>query len=335
MTTSIFSRTPGFRPVEDFMQPRERESAPRPPAWRVETLDRDAATTLDPLFPSVVPLWAAGTEPLVLRVGDVDVVRLHPVDAGTAADGELTLEVLELLVEQHGFDDKGEDAGGAWVEQGRAEMALAMPGRLLRGGLPHWRGEDEQRLRQAEAVGRSFGMTGEEVAEVTGRALVPRRVMLEPMGRARELERQRAEAEEAAVRAEAAAAVVDTEALRPRTWRELGAQAVRVARERFGTVGESEPFCGAVRVARDEKTLTYAWRVLPGLALPVFAEQEIATVDLDEVAPLLDRPLAEIDGNACRFLRMARARHMRIDSGPIAREAFGERGLGGGGGGVV
>jgi hypothetical protein len=309
-------------------------SQPKLPLWSCTVLDAAAARSVDPCAPSVFPFFATGTEAITLRVGEVEAFRLTPIDAGTPTTGHIGLDFFDLICEQQGFADSGEDAGEAWVKEGTAAMEAAMPTGASGGGLAAWRGENEAARLQAQAIGRWYGMTAEEIMKVTGVPFVVRKTMLEPMARARVLSEARAEADANAAAARASATRVKIEAERPKTWLELGAQGLRVKRDRCGVVAP-EPFVGACLLHDTADSLVFGWRPLPGLSVPAgFYDAGIEVIPLDEIAPQLElRPplgrvaIPELDTRALVFVRALRAKAMVIHAGPIAKAAFGDRGL--------
>ena len=291
--------------------PRPAPPSP-PPCYTATILDEAKARQIDPLFPSVFPLWAAGTSPLEIGGG---AVRIEPVDQGTPIVGDLSIDAYECLIKEHGAADTG-DVSGEWDDDGARAVREAVHDSAMRGQqLRVWRGEVESRIRQAEAIGRWFGMSPAAIAAVTGRPYIPRASMLPTCDRARDLTAKR-EASELAARQEAEqAAALAREAARPRTLMELGIEAVAVRRDRV--VVAPEPFAGAALLWSTDVEHVYGWRHLLGLELPAGEVDGIRVLGRDELAPPTCRPVPEPTLAAVGFAMSLRARLGAFSTGPV------------------
>jgi hypothetical protein len=323
---NVFTRTP-HRPFKFTEQ-----SAPPPPApipftcFEFEVMDESVLRSVEagpwPVA-GVLRLNAPWLEPRTISHAGTAFLHLTPVDMqGDAMD--LTSALYKAIVDDAG-DDAQPEPSHEWATQAEtwARPALA---RLPSSPLDRWRGERAARIAQVQdRLLRGFQLDPGTVQRITDTPVGSTRGLI-PVGHdsARLAEAKRI-AEEAAKVAETAAVARAVEDARPTTWREIGGQAIRCARERFGAV-TSEPYPGAMLVDDDEKTMVYAWRTMPGLEIPAFDDPAgIATVDRDAPVPTLRLPLPEIDLNAVRFIREVRRRTMQIDASPIAD--FSDRGI--------
>ena len=166
---------------------------------RVEVLDADAVFALDPGLEEgqVVRLVCSITEPLTVARDGVEVLRLAPVDKGSAPDVyDVSLAVLDAIVAAIGIEDNGE------TSELLAEDARASVRGVLR-GLPSTtfalRAKcDEARRRQAADIARAHGLDPAEVEQLTGVSCTPgaRRLLKVKADRWRAIEEERRRAQE-------------------------------------------------------------------------------------------------------------------------------------------
>lgn len=250
--------------------------------------------------PAVV-LFARGTAPLEVRVGDDVVATFKPTHSAPEGTGPaLSIAAYEALVAACGYDDDGETSP-RYEAEGRAAMQEALPPDSMLTPVRTWRGEVEARLRQAEAIGRSYGMSASAIEAVVGRPFVARRSLLPPMARARELDAQRTVAEE-----QAAVAVAIAAPAKPRTAAELGIDGVAVRLSRLGIVAP-EPFPGARTLWVSAEERFYGWLALPGMRTPTFDRDGVRSLRADELVPLDAQRVLEPGWAELHWLRARRA----------------------------
>ena len=194
---------------------------------RVEVLDADAVFALDPGLEEgqVVRLVCSITEPLTVARDGVEVLRLAPVDKGSAPDVyDVSLAVLDAIVAAIGIEDNGE------TSELLAEDARASVRGVLR-GLPSTtfalRAKcDEARRRQAADIARAHGLDPAEVEQLTGVSCTPgaRRLLKVKADRWRAIEedRRRAKEQAEAQAVEHARLVAAAQAPNTKTCAELG-----------------------------------------------------------------------------------------------------------------
>jgi hypothetical protein len=287
-------------------------SAAAPPAARellpmmaCEVLSRELWGPVDPLQPDTFPdaAWGSGgTAPLDVVVDGVVAARFTRTEsAARSSDAyELAVDAYVLLCEQHGTEDSGESAEGAWDAEGAAAMREVLPpAAMLLHPMHDYRGSLEVRLRIAEARGRDHGMSAEAIGAVTGREYIARKSLIPICGRAKELEEQRRDREtKAAEGAKAAAAAAQIEIARDRTFAELriAVVAVKIGRLADGlTTAQvfarthqwrtSEPWAGAAVLFATDDEVYYGHRVVPGCAMPKFSRDGVRSIDPSEIAP--------------------------------------------------
>lgn len=324
-----------------FAQMRQPDPpAPKPPPepsevpiYSIEIVDRDAVAKVDPLWPAVFPMWASLTEPTDLRDGDRIIARIAPAADGEAASGNLNLDGYDLLVSQLGVDDSSETTSAHELE-GAAAMAIAMRDlpRLGR-GLGAFRGEHEARLRMVEAIGRSYGMSPDSIARVTGRPFVARRSLLTPCSAVPALDAAKAAVAEARAKAQAEAEAIAAEAARPKSLGELGLEGIEVRTDSLALPRDPmgrpscEPWIGAVASWTDGPHAYFVFRRVDGLDLPAFNEPGMRSLRADELVPSgvkLSPTWIEPSKSTVGFLLEVRARFggAAIDRGPIDHARF-------------
>ena len=259
---------------------------PKPALYR---LVGDAPKSIDPIFPRTFPLFASPAVAFEIRKGE-DLATIEPALPSSAFDSWLDLESYELLVEQHGKEDSGE-VSGAHDELGAVAMGEVLQGRRERElGLPHWRGEDEVLLRQAEALGRSWGLSPVAIERVTGRAYAPRKSLLPCCEKSKELDVAKAEAAKVQAEQERVAEAARVEAARPRTFSERpDLTGVHVKKSRVRTGPEVAVFHGAHTLSLtpyDGGDLV-GFEAIEGHELPAFDEDGVRTLRPDEVVPTM------------------------------------------------
>ena len=142
--------------VPGMPEPAAPKSVPR---WRCDVGDASVWGRVDSLQPVTFPCWAAGVAALEVHFGDAVAATFAPTDAGPAPEGlHLSLDAYEMLVAQHGHD-LSDEVDDWWHREGQDAMAEALPGETPAPELRQWRGEVEVRLRMAESVGRSYGLS--------------------------------------------------------------------------------------------------------------------------------------------------------------------------------
>jgi len=306
---------------------------PDPPLARLDVIDAQAMNLYDRLPPKLAPVWWDAAEAKDIVVDGATIARVAPTDRGQKVKYDLAPEVLELLCAQHGYDDDGATSD-AWVAAGdravravlEAAPAPPAPGEV---SLRAWRGERDSRLRQAEAVGRFYGLAPEAIERITGRKYVPRKHLLPTCGAIAGLEEKRkAEAEAAAREAEAVEAV-RVEAGRPKTAGEMGLEVIEVdVRARaFGALLEP-PYKNAWPLGVRDGLTFWGFKQVAGYELPVVRAEGIRVFDRSEVVNHLGAPMPEASYFDCAFAITLRAqRGTGYDFGPISRDRFGERGM--------
>jgi hypothetical protein len=291
-----------------------------------EILDAEAVRAIDPLWPSLFPLWSTLTSPAELRNGDNVIARIAPTDAGQRPVGDLSAAGYAALCAAFGTDDTA-DTDDRWTVEGQAAMRAVLAD-MPRGQLPTWRGELESRMRQAECVGRLYGMSPEAIASVTGRTYVARKGLLPTCGRAHELAERKRVADEAAAIAKVAAEEAAAETARPKTLRELGAEGLEVKKGRVGARRDPisrreivEPFEGAWRwcVGETDDAVYFAWMAPAGLELPVFEADGARVLRREEIPPIPLPTLVDATADALKYIREMRGRFGTYDTGPIVQ----------------
>ena len=316
-TEALDGRTPGSRSL-----------------YAIEKLDAAALNDLDPLWPAVFPLWADLADGAELTHDGAPIGRIKRSEESRRRAGDLALRGYELLVEQHGKDDDGE-TDDRWTSEGMAAMRTVLVDMAPLGSLGDWRGEREVRFRQAEAVGRAYGMAGDAVASVTERPFTKRRSLLTACSAARALEQRARIAAEAARVAKASHEAARVEAARPRTCRELDIEIISVdaspargprfienPRDGRQINAALAPFEGAGLAWMTDTHLFFGFRRIAGLDIPLFDHLGVRVLGRDEPVPPTVR-VREPTREDAGFAMSARARHCDASVlGPIAHERF-------------
>jgi hypothetical protein len=305
---------------------------PDPPLARLDVIDTQAMNAFDRLPPKIVPLWWDATEAVDIVVDGATIARVAPTDRGQKVKYDLAPEVLELLCEQHGTDDDGATSD-AFVAEGEAAVravldATPAPPAVGEVSLRAWRGDRDSRLRQAEAVGRAHGLSGEAISRIIGRPFVARRTLLPPCSAVRRLEEKRAADIAAAKEREAEAEAVRVEMSRARTAGEMGWEVIEInARERaFGALVEP-PFKNATMLARVGDLAWFGFQQIPGWELPCVTAEGIRVLARSEPVNHLRTPNDAnfYDATFAQTLRATRG--SGYDFGPIPRDRFSDKGV--------
>jgi hypothetical protein len=282
----------------------------------------DVVVKLDPLVRtgSVIRLVAPFTEPVTVNVDGAPAFTLTPTDRGQPAI-EPTLALYEAILDSAGVKDNGETTD-AFVAEAIAAMRAVLKD-PPRAPLSLYREENLSRIRQAHSVGRSYGLTPNVIAEITGYVFTKGKLLVPPMRDAKRLaDAARAAAKEAEKQA-AAFAVAEAERTRARTVGELGLDGVVVRRNRLASASEA-PWSTATPAWEDGGLfVVYAWPKLHGLALPLFEDDGVRSLRPEEHVPSGARPAKEVPHLAIAFIREVRSRHGKgLDMGAIPRSRF-------------
>ncbi len=295
-----------------------------PPLACVEIVDASACQALDPIMPKVAPLWWAATKPQELRQGDTVVARVSPTDAGQKVTLDLVPAMLELIAECCGHEDTGE-VSTEWEADGEAAVTAVLAD-FPSGHLRTWRGEPETRNRQAEAVGRAYGLSPAVLAKLTGRPYTPRRSLLPTLSMAKRLAEKHAALEAEAARAKAEEEAARIEAARPKSLTELGIEVIEVARSRAITGQDSlQPYPNALCIGATDSHMFWGFRVIEGLECPAFETNGVRMLRRDET--FIGKTIA-VDPSTfdAIWARTVRRQHgSGYDTGPIT--VFTDRGL--------
>jgi hypothetical protein len=305
-----------------------------PPLASLEIIDREAVRQIDPLQPAVFILYGAPTEPKELAIDGKVIARITGCDRGQKLNFDVVPELLALLCADLGTEDTGEtsadfEAEGIAAVQAVLENPPPAAPPAAPPSLRGWRGELDSRQRQAEAVGRCYGLAPEAIERITGRRYVPRKHLLPTCGAIAGLEEKRkAEAEAAAREAEAVEAV-RVEIARPKTAGELGLEVIEVdvSARAFGAL-LGPPFKNAWPLGVRDGLTFWGFRRIDGYELPLVRSEGIRVFDRSEVVNHLGAPMPEASYFDCAFAITLRAqRGTGYDFGPISRDRFGERGM--------
>jgi hypothetical protein len=298
------------------------------PLGTIVMLDRSAVLEVDPLFPKIFVLVGAPVEAKELQRDGKTVATLIAAEPGKVTL-DLSLEGYEWIVDQLGSDDTGEVCD-RWLVEGEAEMRHVIRDPPS-GPLRSWRGEPEVRARQAEAVGRSYGMPAAAIAAVTGRPYTPRRSLLPTADRAHALDEQKRVADQAEAEAKTAAEAARIEAARPKSLAELGVEVITCekARATSNDLADHMPYRGARLLGQDAGRTYWGFQRVQGLDLPEGFEQlGVRVLRQTDIVPPFLLPAPEANVADASFAKTIRARSGgEYDLGPIAASRFTDRGL--------
>jgi len=305
-----------------------------PPLAELTIIDREAMRQIDPLQPAVFILYGAPTEPKEVAIDGKVIARIAGCDRGQKLSYDVVPELLAWLCADLGTEDTGEtsadfEAEGIAAVQAVLENAPPAAPPVAPPSLRGWRGELDSRLRQAEGVGRHYGLAPEAIERITRRKYVARKHLLPTCGAIAGLEEKRNAAAEVAKREDADAEAVRVEIARPKTAGELNIEVVEVdvhARA-FGALLEP-PYRNAWPLGVRDGLTFWGFKRIDGYELPVVRAEGIRVFDRNEVVNHLGAPMPEASYFDCAFAITLRAqRGTGYDFGPISRDRFSERGM--------
>jgi hypothetical protein len=294
------------------------KAAPPPiPLYELRPLDAEALAAFDRLLPPRFALWTVGAPTLRLEKDGVPLAELAPCDAGMEVGGDLPLVGYELLCAQYGTDDTGE-CDDRHLDAAETAIYQAMPHPNERASaVKVWRGEIEQRIRQAEAVGRAYLAPPAFIERVTGRKYVPRKSLIPTGALAARLDEQRKEAERTAKLIAEGRAARATEEQRPRTMREHGWHGIEIRRDAI----ERPPAridVFPVQWQTPDGRLQYAcWEAIEELAPPLLDLQTFRVLPDSFQVPRGAAPAIRPHVEVVTFIRELLALDGRLDSGPV------------------
>jgi hypothetical protein len=313
--------------------PAAPPATPASPAlahFAMEILDVAAQRARDPILPPqpIVRLDAAWPEAVTVTREGRDLFRLVQTDPDQSAL-DLSHDVYTDIVDALG-DDAMPEPRADFIAEGEAWARAALTD-LPHGDLAGWRGEPRARMEMvASRLARSYCLPPGEVERIVGIAPPPRGLypVSQDYDRLAELRRVAEERKRAAAEA---AARVQVEIVRDRTFAELGVcvVAVKIGRLADGLVPArasapshrwraAEAWPGARVVFTTDDEVFYGFRAVPGVSMPRFERDGVRSVDASGIAPASMGEVVEADGAAMQFMA-DRKREAGEDFGAVRR----------------
>lgn len=291
------------------------------PLFVLKPVDAEALKAIDPLAPTKpFALWAALTEPADITVAGSTIATLEPVEAGQrTADLGPSLDLYEAIVAALGTEEDGK-VDDRWIAEGSAAMHRVLA-HVPKATLALWRRENEVVRRQAENVGRAYGMPADAIEAIVQRPFIARAGLLQSGSKAKDLAELAKDAKKREERALREFEEAERERLRPRTTGELEIECIAIRNDRLG--GAHPPYAAPGGVpyplwSTSEETV-YGYKHVLGLELPVIAQDGVRVLGRDEIVPPGAIPATEPTSHAVGFAIDVRNRFCKtLDFGPIA-----------------